>query len=54
MTRSERELEERLIEKLLDLKYAHRDDIRDRAALENNFRAKFQELNRVKLTEGEF
>lgn len=54
MAQSERELEERLIERLLDLKYAHRDDIRDRAALEKNFREKFEALNRVTLTDGEF
>ncbi len=54
MAHSERELEERLIERLLDLKYTHRDDIRDRAALERNFREKFEALNRVTLTNGEF
>lgn len=54
MAHSERELEERLIEKLLDLKYAHRSDIRDRAGLEKNFREKFEALNRVTLTDGEF
>ena len=31
-----------------------RDYIRDRAALELNFRQKFETLNRVKLTHGEF
>src|SRR3954447_4158627 len=54
MTSPERQLEEELIEKLRDLKYEHRADIRDRAALEKNFRDKFQALNQVKLTEGEF
>ena len=29
-------------------------DIRDRAALEKNFREKFESLNRVQLTDGEF
>ncbi len=43
-----------LIEKLQDLKYAYRPDILDRAALETNFREKFQALNRVTLTDGEF
>ena len=47
---SEQQLEERFIQKLLSLKYEYRPDIRNRAALEANFRAKFQELNRVKLT----
>jgi len=40
--------------KLIDLKYSYRPDIRDRASLENNFRAKFQSLNRVNLTDAEF
>lgn len=39
---------------LSDLKYVYRPDIRDRAALEQNFREKFEALNRVMLTDGEF
>lgn len=54
MTSSERQLEEQLVKKLCDLKFDHRADIRDRAALERNFRTKFQALNRVELTDGEF
>ena len=54
MTSPERQLEEQLVEKLRGLKYEHRTDIRDRAALEKNFREKFQDLNRVHLTDGEF
>ena len=54
MTTPERELEESLIEKLRDLKYEYRPGIRDRAALEENFREKFEALNRVTLTDGEF
>ena len=54
MTSSERQLEEELISKLKELKYSYRDDIRDRAMLEANFREKFQQLNRVKLTDEEF
>jgi type I restriction enzyme R subunit len=54
MTSSERQLEEQLVQNLRDLKYAHRADIRDRAALERNFREQFQVLNRVELTDGEF
>lgn len=50
----EAQIEEALIGKLSDLKYTYRSDIRDRAALERNFREKFQALNRVKLTESEF
>jgi len=51
---TEQELEQALIAKLTDLKYTHRPDIRDRAALESNFRNHFQTLNRVQLTDGEF
>lgn len=40
--------------KLIDLKYTYRDDIRDRNALERNFRTKFEALNRVHLTDSEF
>ncbi len=53
MTR-ETQIEEALIGKLTDLKYAYRDDIRDRESLEQNFREKFQTLNRVNLTNSEF
>jgi type I restriction enzyme R subunit len=54
MITDERYLEEALVKKLRDLKYEHRSDIRDRAALERNFRAKFEDLNRVRLTDSEF
>ena len=54
MTSSERDLELNFIEKLRSLKYEYREDIRDRAALEQNFREKFEALNRVRLTDGEF
>jgi len=54
MTTSEHDIEQDLIAKLGELKYTHRPDIRDRAALEANFRAKFEALNRVRLTDGEF
>ena len=50
----ERDLEEAFVTKLRDLKYEYRPDIRDRAALEANFREKFDALNRVTLTNGEF
>jgi len=46
MTALECQLEEQLLQKLRDLKYEHRPDIRDRAALEANFRKHFQALNR--------
>ena len=54
MTTSEQQIEQALIEKLGDLKYTYRSDIRDRAALEKNFRQHFETLNRVKLTDSEF
>jgi type I restriction enzyme, R subunit len=46
-TSQESELEKAFIGKLQDLKYEYRRDIRDRAALEANFRKKFEALNRV-------
>jgi len=51
---TEQEIEQSLIETLVDLKYIHRPDIRDRAALESNFRQHFEALNRVHLTDSEF
>lgn len=51
---TEQEIEQSLIEKLGDLKYTYRLDIRDRAALDQNFREKFEALNRVHLTDSEF
>jgi type I restriction enzyme R subunit len=54
MTTTENKIEAGLIEKLGDLKYTYRPDIRDSAALKENFREKFEALNRVRLTEGEF
>ena len=53
-TTPERDLEESLVTKLRDLKYEYRPDIRDRAKLEANLREKFEALNRVNLTDGEF
>jgi type I restriction enzyme R subunit len=50
----EEHIEYGFIGKLQNLKYEYRADIRDRAALENNFRERFEALNRVKLTESEF
>jgi type I restriction enzyme, R subunit len=51
---TEQAIEQALIAKLGDLKYSYRPDIRDRATLEQNFREKFEALNRVHLTDGEF
>jgi type I restriction enzyme R subunit len=50
----ESQIEEQLIGKLSELKYAYRPDIRDRNSLELNFRRKFEALNRVHLTDSEF
>jgi type I restriction enzyme, R subunit len=51
---TEQEIEQALLEKLGDLKYRYRPDIVDRLTLEQNFREKFEALNRVRLTDGEF
>lgn len=50
----ESQIEQALIDKLGELKYTYREDIRDRASLEDNFRQKFEALNRVNLTSSEF
>ena len=50
----EQQIEDALIAKLQDLKYTYRQDIRDKIALEDNFRKKFEALNFVKLTDAEF
>jgi type I restriction enzyme R subunit len=54
MKKLERDLESALISKLRELKYEYRPDVCDRATLEANFRAKFDALNRVTLTNAEF
>lgn len=51
---SEQKIEQGFIDKLVELKYTYRADITDRASLERNFREKFEALNRVNLTDGEF
>lgn len=50
----EAQIEQQLISRLEDLKYTYRPDIRDRAGLEDNFRKKFEALNRVNLSDAEF
>ncbi len=50
----EKHIEENLIEQLKGLKYTHRPDITDRKSLEQNFKAKFERLNRVRLSDSEF
>jgi len=54
MTTAESQIEQNLIAKLSELKYTPRPDIHDKAALEQNFRDKFEALNRVHLTGAEF
>ena len=51
---SEQIIEQGFIDKLVELKYTYRPEITDRASLERNFREKFEALNRVRLTDGEF
>ncbi|MFC1224205.1 type I restriction endonuclease subunit R [Pedobacter sp. BG31] len=51
---NEPQVEYGFIGKLTDLKYTYRADIRDRNALELNFRRKFDALNRVNLSDAEF
>ena len=54
MISKEKQIEDHFINKLIDLKYTYRDDIRDRNDLERNFRTKIEALNRVHLTDSEF
>jgi len=51
---SEQKIEQGFIDKLIELKYTYRPDITDRTSLERNFRERFEALNRVHLTDGEF
>lgn len=50
----ESKIELEFIEKLKDLKYVYRDDIRTKESLNQNFRKKFEELNYVNLSDAEF
>ena len=54
MIQSEAQLEQQFLEKLQEMKYTYRSDIRDLDALESNFRQKFERLNFVTLSEDEF
>ncbi|MGI0154412.1 type I restriction endonuclease subunit R [Pseudidiomarina sp. WS423] len=54
MSLKESQIEQKLINKLEELKYTYRSDIRDKVTLERNFRDKFETLNRVRLTDAEF
>lgn len=50
----ESQIEQHFIRHLEGLGYVYRKDIKDRASLEQNFRNKFEALNQVRLTDGEF
>ena len=51
----EKQIEDQFIRYLSEnLKYVYREDIHDRDSLEQNFREKFQALNRCHLTDNEF
>ena len=52
--KSEQQIEVEFVEKLRDLKYTYREDIRDKEKLEANFKEHFERLNRVKLSVSEF
>src|SRR5690606_35245419 len=50
----EYQIEEKLIQLLKELKYTIRPDIVNRKSLEQNFKTKFEALNRVRLSDSEF
>lgn len=50
----ENQIERQFIEQLEGLKYIYRPDIVDRKTLEQNFKSKFEALNRVHLSDSEF
>ena len=52
--RNEKQIEHSFIEKLKELKYTYREDIKNKTALEENFKIRFQNLNQVKLSNAEF
>ncbi len=54
MIQSEARLEQQFLEKLQEMKYTYRSDIRDLNSLEKNFREKFERLNFVSLSDDEF
>ena len=54
MIPSEAQLEQQFLEKLQEMKYTYRSDIRDLDSLESNFRRKFERLNFVSLSDDEF
>lgn len=51
---TEKTIEYNLIKRLIGLNYTYREDIHDKEALEQNFRQKFEQLNRVHLSDVEY
>ena len=51
---TEKTIEYNLIKRLIGLNYTYREDIHDKEALEQNFRQKFEQLNRVHLSDAEY
>ena len=54
MVNKESHIETSFIDKLKELKYTYREDIKDKFSLEENFRQHFQRLNKVNLSDAEF
>ncbi|MGY0398673.1 MAG: hypothetical protein ACWIPH_01770 [Ostreibacterium sp.] len=54
MILKEYQIEKEFIEKLESLKYTYGQDIGNCVALKQNFREKFETLNKVNLTDSEF
>ena len=54
MIQSEAQLEQQFLDKLKEMGYTYRSDIRDLDSLEKNFREKFERLNFVFLSDDEF
>lgn len=52
--KTEQQIETSFINKLKDLKYTYREDIKDKTSLEANFREHFQKLNKITLSNSEF
>ena len=54
MIPSEAQIEQQFLNKLKEMNYTYRSDIRNLDALERNFRQKFERLNFVTLSDDEF
>lgn len=51
---TEKQIEQKFIQTLVDLKYCYRPEIKDNITLEQNFREKFNLLNNINLSDEEF